>query len=68
MDVLEATCKVSIDKELAKNPALDRQMIQSLQDWARKQPHLPPILGETLREGRKNKKERWSGWGTLNRK
>ncbi|KAI5725093.1 hypothetical protein M8J77_010872 [Diaphorina citri] len=48
MDVLEATCKVSIDKELAKNPALDRQMIQSLQDWARKQPHLPPILDNQM--------------------
>uniref|UniRef100_A0A8D8RPN4 Alpha-tocopherol transfer protein-like n=1 Tax=Cacopsylla melanoneura TaxID=428564 RepID=A0A8D8RPN4_9HEMI len=44
MDILEATCKVSIETELAKNPELDRSMIDSLQDWAKKQPHLPPIL------------------------
>ncbi|KAL1453928.1 hypothetical protein WDU94_010229 [Cyamophila willieti] len=44
MDVLQATCKVSIEEELAKNPDLDRSMIESLQEWAKKQPHLPPIF------------------------
>lgn len=46
MDILQAACKVTIEQELSKNPRLDRQMIQSLQDWAKKQPHLPPILGK----------------------
>lgn len=48
MDVIQAMCKVSVEEELLRNPQIDRQMIQSLQDWAKKQPHLPPLLDNQL--------------------
>lgn len=39
---------VSFNEELRRNPELKRSDVQSLQDWLKKQPHLPEITDSEI--------------------